>query len=283
MEQLTVKLHNGVSMPQLGLGVWKAKDGEETSQAVEAAIATGYRSIDTASLYGNEGGVGQGIKQSGVAREDLFVTSKLWNSDQGYDKTLAAFDASMERLELDYLDLYLIHWPAPKLGLAAESWRALEKLYADGRVKAIGVCNFQPEHLKELAVTAKIVPMINQIELNPYFQQQETRDYCTEHGIQVESWSPIGGSGGGGNDIRLLDQPVLASIGATHHKSPAQVVIRWHLQNGLVVIPKSVHAERIEQNFDVFDFMLGEEEMHQINALETGERSGPDPQEMNNH
>lgn len=283
MEQPMIKLQNGVTMPQLGLGVWKASDGEETSNAVMAAIKAGYRLIDTASLYGNEGGVGDGIRKSGIDRTELFVTSKLWNSDQGYKQTLDAFEASLERLGLSYLDLYLIHWPAPKLKLYAESWRALEKLYRDGRVRAIGVCNFEPEHLEELQRTASVQPMINQVELNPYFQQHEVRTYCQKNGIQVESWSPIGGSSGGSDEIRLLDQPILAEIAKTHNKTPAQVVLRWHLQNNLVVIPKSVHEERIKQNFDVFDFSLATDEMQQINSLETGERHGPDPKTMNNH
>lgn len=280
MNQPKVRLNNGVDMPQLGLGVWNAKDGDETARAVAAALATGYRLIDTAAVYGNETGVGQGIRNSGVARDDIFVTSKLWNSDQGYDKTLAAFAASLKRLDLSYLDLYLIHWPMPARGLYKETWRAMETLYRDGRIRAIGVCNFLPEQLDVLSKSAEIQPVVDQIELNPYFQQQITREYAENHMIQVESWSPLGGPSGGGQ-LRLLDQPQIQAIANTYHKSPAQVVIRWHLQSGVVVIPKSVHAERIQENFDVFDFVLSEDAMQKINRLDTGLRHGPNPVSMN--
>lgn len=259
-------------MPQFGLGVYQTKEGSEVELAVTAAIAAGYRMIDTAALYGNEVGVGSAIRASGVPRAELFITTKLWNSDQGYESTLKAFDISLNNLGLDYVDLYLIHWPSPKRGLFVETWKAFEEIYKQGRVKSIGVSNFQPHHLDELLDHTSIVPVINQVELHPYLPQTELREYCKKHNIQIESWSPIGGGGG-----TLLDESILTSIGRKYHKSPAQVVIRWHLQNGLVVIPKSVHADRIQQNIDVFDFELNDDDMAKINGLENGTRIGPDP------
>lgn len=267
----TYTLHNGIHMPKLGLGVWQTKDGDEVIQAVTSALNNGYRLIDTATLYGNEGGVGTAIAQSSVPREKLFITTKLWNDKQGYDSTLHAFDESLAKLKLDYVDLYLIHWPAPKQNLYIETWKAFETIYASGRAKAIGVSNFQPEHLDELAKHANILPMVNQVELHPYFQQTDVREYANNHNIIVQSWSPIGAGSG------LLDDPKLIKIGASHGKSPAQVVIRWHLQSGLAVIPKSVHENRIKQNADVFDFVLSADEMNQIGALDAGKRLGPDP------
>lgn len=271
-----ITLNNGITMPQLGLGVWQTKDGDEVERAVTAALEVGYRLIDTAAVYGNEIGVGNALKASGVAREELFVTTKLWNSDQGADKARAAFEASLEKLQLDYIDLYLIHWPMPAKGLYLETWRVLEQLYTEGKIRAIGVCNFQPAQLDDLLQHAAITPAINQIELHPRFPQIELRDYCRERGIQVESWSPIGGS-----KSNLLYDETLVAIGKKYGKSPAQVVIRWHIQSGLVVIPKSVHTERIQQNIDVFDFELSSEDMAAINRLETGIRVGPDPNTIN--
>ncbi|HMI08843.1 MAG TPA: aldo/keto reductase [Candidatus Saccharimonadales bacterium] len=287
MSQPTITLNNGVVMPQIGLGVWNAKDGEEVASAVDAAIKAGYRLIDTAAVYGNEQGVGEGIRRSGIKREELFVTTKVWNSDQGFDSTLKAFDVSLKKLGLDYVDLYLIHWPAPELDKYLDTWKAMEQLHESGRVKAIGVCNFAIEHLERLMKESVILPTVNQVELHPYFQQVAMREFCKGNDIKVESWSPIGGPGGGGsrkNDVTpVLDNPVIKEIGSKYNKSAAQVVIRWHLQNDLIVIPKSVHEERIKENFDVFNFELSTEDIEQINALDTGIRGGADPMTMNSH
>ncbi|MDB5167661.1 MAG: glyoxal reductase [Candidatus Saccharibacteria bacterium] len=278
-------LNNKLLIPQLGLGVWQANDGSEVESAVTSAINAGYRLIDTAAIYGNETGVGRAIKNSNVAREELFITTKVWNGDQGYDKTLAAFDHSMKLLGLEYLDMYLIHWPLPAKALYNETWKAMEELYNQGRVKAIGVCNFQIPHLQDLMAHATIQPAVNQIELHPYFPQTELRKFAKENNIAIESWSPIGGKGGtGGNsshDVPLLEQPILTTIGLKYNKTPAQVVIRWHIQNGLIVIPKSVHEDRIKQNFDVFDFELTDDDMKAINGLETGKRGGANPDTFN--
>ena len=276
-----ITLNNDVLIPQLGLGVWQAKDGAEVETAVKSAIDAGYRLIDTAAIYGNEAGVGDGIRASGVSREDLFITTKVWNADQGYNTTLKAFDHSLQLLGLDYVDMYLIHWPMPAKNAYKETWRAMEELYAQGRVKVIGVCNFQISHLQDLMSVAKVKPAVNQVELHPYFPQTELRKFCQDNKIAIESWSPIGGSGGAGSkyatDAPLLDQPVLRSIGDKYGKSPAQVVIRWHIQNGLIVIPKSVHPERIKENIDVFDFELSDDDMASIDGLENGKRGGPNP------
>ena len=269
-----VTLNNGLSMPQLGLGVWQAR-GTEVVDAVTAAIDSGYRLIDTAAIYGNESEVGEAIRASSVAREELFVTTKLWNSDQGYDNAKRAFDKSLERLGLDYVDLYLIHWPAPKLDKYVETWQALEEIYESGRAKAIGVCNFHVQHLEKLMANAKVTPAINQIELHPRLAQHEIREYCVSKNIQVESWSPIGGSGG-----NLLNDPVIHDIASKHNRTAAQIIIRWHIQSGLVVIPKSVHVDRIKQNADVFDFALDDNDMKKIAQLNTGERRGPNPEKM---
>lgn len=272
---LKVTLNNGIEMPQLGLGVWQASDAD-AEQAVTTAIEAGYRLIDTAAIYANEAGVGRAISSSQVARQDLFITTKLWNADQGYDKALKAFDKSLERLGLDYVDLYLIHWPAPGINKYVESWQALEKLYADKRVRAIGVSNFLPEYLEKLLEKANVVPAVNQVELHPYLQEHAVREACRPHDIQVESYSPIGGHKGD-----LLADSAIVDIANTHSKSPAQIVLRWHIQSGFVVIPKSVHAERIRENADVFDFELSQEEMTTLNALERGQRMGADPATAN--
>jgi diketogulonate reductase-like aldo/keto reductase len=272
----SIVLNNGVSMPQIGLGVWQAQDGAEVEVAVTAAIKAGYRLIDTAAVYGNEAGVGRAIAQSGIPREELFITTKVWNADQGYDKTIAAFDKSLKRLSLDYVDLYLIHWPAPAQDKYIETWRALEQLYHDGKVRAIGVSNFTPEHLEKLLEVAELVPAVNQIELHPQFPQLKTRAFCKDHGIAVESYSPLGSSKG-----HLLTHPVLVDIGEKYNKSAAQVMIRWHIQNGLIVIPKSVHPERIAANINVFDFELSPEDMTKIASLATNQRIGADPNTAN--
>lgn len=274
--QSLIQLNNEVVMPQLGLGVWQAKDGHEVEQAVKTAIECGYRLIDTAAVYGNEKGVGRAIADASVPREELFITTKVWNADQGYEQTIAAFNNSLERLGLDYIDLYLIHWPVPAKDLYVETWHALEKLYKDGKVRAIGVSNFTIEYLERLMSESTIIPAINQIELHPHLSQIELRDYCKQHGIAVESYSPLGGAGG-----NLLDEPILREIGERYSKSPAQVVIRWHLQNELIVIPKSVTPERIRQNIDVFDFELSADDIEAIGNLNVDVRVGSDPTTAN--
>lgn len=268
----TVVLNNNVRMPQFGLGVFQVEDGAELIQAVKTAIAHGYRSIDTAAIYGNERGVGQAVREAleeqQLDRKELFITSKVWNADLGYEAALAAYDASLQKLGLEYLDLYLIHWPVE--GKYKEAWRALETLYKTGRVKAIGVSNFQIHHLEDLLQDAELKPMVNQVELHPYLAQQELREYCLAQGIQIEAWSPL-------MQGRLLDHPVLQDIAATHGKSVAQVILRWNLQHGIVTIPKSVKGQRIAENADVFGFRLSAEEMARIDALNRDERVGPDP------
>ncbi|MDT2658824.1 aldo/keto reductase [Enterococcus hulanensis] len=261
------KLANGIEMPRLGLGVWRVEESDATD-SVKWAIENGYRLIDTAAVYKNEKGVGEGIRQSGIKREDLFVTTKLWNADQGYDSAHQAFNESLERLGLDYVDLYLIHWPVE--GKFNDSWRAMEEIYESGRAKAIGVSNFHQHHIEELMTTAKIKPMVDQIELHPTLTQVELRDYLAGEGIAVEAWSPLGQG-------KILQNPTLVEIGEKHNKTAAQVIIRWHLQSDIIVIPKSVHEERIKENYDVFDFELTDEEIGQINALNIDEHLGADP------
>jgi 2,5-diketo-D-gluconate reductase A len=266
-----VVLNNGVAMPQLGYGVFRVPD-EETERAVLAALEAGYRSVDTASLYGNETGVGRALTRSGLARNDLFVTTKVWNDDQGYDSALRAFDASVGRLGLDHVDLYLIHWPKPTLDRYVDTWRALEKLYADGRVRAIGVSNFQPDHLRRLLDETEIVPAVNQIELHPDLQQERLRTFHAEHGIATEAWSPLGQG-------HAVQHPVVVELAGRHGRTPAQIVLRWHLQLGNVVIPKSTTPSRIRENITVFDFALADADMAALAGLETGTRLGPDPDE----
>ncbi|MEU5716091.1 aldo/keto reductase [Streptomyces sp. NPDC020403] len=270
---LTLTLNNGVTIPQLGFGVFQIPD-DETTTAVTEALDAGYRSIDTAAVYGNEVGVGRALADSGLPRDDLFVTTKVWNSDQGYDATLAAFDVSLRKLGLDHVDLYLIHWPTPARGLYPETWRALEKLTADGRIRAAGVSNFQPAHLHRLIEGSSLVPAVNQIELHPGLQQTELRALHARYGIVTEAWSPLAQGA-------LLDDEVLTTIAGHHAKSPAQVVLRWHLQLGNVVIPKSVTPARIRQNIDVFDFELSDAEMDAVAGLDRGMRTGPNPETVN--
>ncbi len=272
MAQLTVpniSLHDGVEIPQLGFGVFQVPPAE-TQAVVERALEVGYRHIDTAAAYRNEEGVGAAIAASGLPREDVFVTTKLWNSQQGYDSTLAAFDASLGRLGVDSIDLYLIHWPVPGQGRFVETWRAFERVREEGRVRTIGVSNFRVEDLERLEAEAGVRPTVNQIELHPRLQQVELRAWHAEHGVATEAWSPLAQG-------ELLDDETLATIAAVHGKTPAQVVLRWHLQIGNVVIPKSVTPERIRENFALFDFALSEEEMAEIAALDAGRRTGPDP------
>ncbi|MFG2306774.1 aldo/keto reductase [Actinacidiphila glaucinigra] len=269
-----ITLNNGVTMPQLGFGVWQVPD-DEAATAVATALEAGYRSIDTAALYRNEQGTGRAIAASGIPREELFVTTKLWNTDQGHDNALRAFDASLGKLGLDYVDLYLIHWPAPARGLYLETWRALEKIHADGRARAIGVSNFPVAQLRHLLDEGGVAPALNQVELHPHLPQTELRAFHAGHGIATEAWSPLGQGRG------LLDEPALAAIAAKHGRTPAQVVLRWHLQIGNVVIPKSVTPSRIRENIDVFGFELDGEDLAAIDALDNGGRLGPDPSSFN--
>jgi diketogulonate reductase-like aldo/keto reductase len=265
-----VTLNNGVAIPQLGFGVFQIPD-DETATAVGSALEAGYRSIDTAAIYGNERGVGRALAASELPRDEIFVTTKLWNSEQGYDSTLAAFDASLAKLGLDQVDLYLIHWPTPARDLYVDTWRAFEKLLADGRTRAIGVSNFTIGHLRRLFDETGVVPAVNQVELHPRFQQRELRAFHAEHGIATEAWSPLAQGGD------LLADPALAAIAERHGRTPAQVVLRWHLQLDNVVIPKSATPARIRENFDLFDFTLTDEDLTAIGALDRGERIGPDP------
>ncbi|MEV8526340.1 aldo/keto reductase [Streptomyces sp. NPDC052000] len=270
----SITLNNGVEMPQLGFGVWQVPD-DEAAKAVGTAIESGYRSIDTAAIYENETGTGKAVAASGVAREELFVTTKLWNSEQGYDSTLRAFDASLDKLGLDYVDLYLIHWPVPAKDAYVDTYRAFEKIYADGRAKAIGVSNFQPVHLERLLGETSVVPAVNQIELHPQFAQAESRALHAKHSIGTEAWSPLGQGRG------LLEVPTVVAIAQKHGRTPAQVVLRWHLQLGNVVIPKSVTPSRIKENIDVFGFELDSDDLAALAALDEGKRLGPNPAEFN--
>ncbi|MFZ3567163.1 aldo/keto reductase [Streptomyces sp. BH097] len=263
-------LNNGVEMPQLGFGVWQVPD-DEAEKAVATALEAGYRSIDTAAAYENETGTGKAIAASGLPREELFVTTKLWNADQGHDSTLRAFDASLEKLGLDYVDLYLMHWPLPSKGLATETYKAFEKIQADGRAKSIGVSNFLPEHLDKLTAETSVIPAVNQIELHPHLQQRASREKHAELGITTEAWSPLGQGKG------LLEVPAIVAIAQKHGRTPAQVVLRWHVQLGNVVIPKSVTPSRIKENIDVFGFELDTEDLGAISALNEDRRLGPDP------
>lgn len=261
-------------MAQLGYGVWQVAD-DQAASAVSKAIEVGYTSIDTAMIYKNEVGVGQALKETSVPREELFITTKVWNSDQGYENTLRAFDESLEKLDLDYVDLYLIHWPTPEFDEYVDTYKALEKLYHDGRVKAIGVCNFEIEHLERLLKECEVVPVLNQVECHPYLAQKELKEFCAKHNIFVEAWSPLDQGG------EALQDEAIKKIAESHRKTPAQVVLRWHLQNNTIAIPKSVTPSRIEENFDVFDFELTADEMAEIDGLNRNRRNGPHPNDMN--
>jgi methylglyoxal/glyoxal reductase len=270
--QSTTTLYNGVKMPRLGLGVFKVEEGPELVHAVKFAIKHGYRSIDTAAIYGNEEGVGQAIHEAmteyGIKRDELFITSKVWNSDLGCESTISAYETSLSKLGLDYLDLYLIHWPVE--GKYKDAWRALETLYKEGKVKAIGVSNFQVHHLEDVMKDAEIKPMVNQVEYHPRLTQQEVKTFCDNNGIQFEAWSPL-------MQGQLFDTPVLQELANKYNKTAAQVILRWHLQNGVITIPKSTKEQRIIENANLFDFELTKEDMKQINNLNQNHRVGPDP------
>ena len=265
----SITLNNGVSIPQPGLGVFQVPPAD-AQRVVETALQAGYRHIDTAAAYNNEAGVGAAIKASGLPRQDVFVTTKLRNGNQGYNETLAAYDESCERLGLEQIDLYLIHWPYPSADRYVDSWRALERLYAEQRVPAVGVANFLPEHLERLLAETALVPAVNQIELHPTYQQREVATYSRKHSIAIESYSPLGQ----GAD---LEHPTVVGLAETYSRTPAQVVLRWHLQRGHIVIPKSNSADRIRSNFEVFSFFLSDDEVNSITAMEGGNRIGSDP------
>lgn len=266
--QGTFTLNNGVKMPYFGLGVYLSKDGQEVIDAIKWAVECGYRHIDTASVYKNEDGVGEGVKQCGVPREDLFVVSKVWNSDQGYETTLKAFEASLERLDMEYLDLYLVHWPVA--GKYKDTWKALEKLYAEGRIRAIGVSNFMQHHLEDLLTGASVVPMVNQMEFHPFLVQQDLIDFCNKNTIQYEAWSPM-------MQGKIFGMEEFQQLAGKYNKSIAQIVLRWDLQKGVVTIPKSSKKERIVANANIFDFELSESDVALLDAMHRGQRFGPDP------
>lgn len=267
-QQTATTLNNGIKMPLLGAGTYRAGEDSQAQQTVRWAIELGYRSIDTASVYENETSVGQAIADSDVPREELFVTSKVWNDDQGYDETLRAFDASLQRLQMDYLDLYLIHWPVR--GKIHDTWRALETILHEGRATAIGVSNFLQQHLEELLEQARTKPAVNQIEFHPRLQQPQLIDFCRQHAIQIEAWSPL-------MKGKVFEMPELKRIGDQYGKSAGQVTLRWQIQRGIATIPKSVKRERLQANADIFDFVLNDDDVQAINALDQNYRVGPDP------
>lgn len=279
----TFTLNNGVEIPALGFGVFQTPPAETTA-AVETALEVGYRHIDTAAAYGNERGVGEAIRRSGLGRDEIFIETKVWINDFGYDATLHAFDKSAGKLGVEQLDLFILHQALPgEFEATIGAYKALETLYADGKVRAIGVSNFMPRHLERLLAETEIVPAVNQIEVHPYFRQSELLAVDTEHGILNQAWSPIGGITfyRDGSQGSTLADPVIVGIAAAHGKSPAQVMLRWHLQQGRQVIPKSVTPSRIAENFDVFDFELSTEQLAAIDALDTGVRGGPEPEDIN--
>lgn len=266
--QAGATLNNGRTMPMLGLGVYLSKEGQEVVNAVSWALEAGYRSIDTASFYNNEEGVGKAVRESSIAREEIFVTTKVWNTDQGYDETLKAFDMSMQRLGLDYVDLYLVHWPVK--GKYKDTYRALEKIYREGRAKSIGVSNFLIHHLDDLLQSCEVVPTVNQIEFHPYLVQQDLLDYCAKHNILPEAWSPL-------MQGHVLQVPEIIELGQKYGKSPVQVVLRWSLQKGVATIPKSSKQHRIIDNANIFDFEISAEDLAKIDQLDQEKRFGPHP------
>lgn len=264
-----VTLNNGVEIPQLGFGVFQVKPSE-TAEVVKAALEVGYRHIDTAQMYGNEAGVAQGIADFGIDPSEVFVTSKINNDSHGYDKAMASFDRTLERLGTKQVDMMLVHWPLPTVGDFVGTWKALEQIYADGRARAIGVSNFKAHHLQRLSEECAIVPAVNQIEAHPYFSQAEMREYDAQHGIATEAWAPIAQGG-------VLQDPTIAALAEQHGRTPAQVVLRWHIQLGSIVFPKSTHPARMRENFQIFDFELSESDMSTISSLDRDGRTGPDP------
>ncbi|RXJ02765.1 aldo/keto reductase [Anaerobacillus alkaliphilus] len=269
--QDTTVLHNGVNMPWLGFGVYKVEEGQQVEESIHTAFEVGYRSIDTAAFYENEVGVGKAVRNSGIAREEIFVTTKVKNPDQGYESTLRAFDESYKKLGLDYIDLYLIHWAVP--GKYLDTWRALEKLYKDGLVRAIGVSNFQIHHIEDVFSICEVKPMVNQVEYHPLLTQEPLLRYCKEQQIQLEAWSPLARG-------QILGNPTLVELAEKYQKSPAQIVLRWDLQNGVVTIPKSVTVKRIKENADIFDFEISQEDMKLISGLNEDFRTGLHPDEI---
>lgn len=265
--QSTVSLNNGVEMPLFGLGTFKSEPGNETEQAVRSALEIGYRHVDTAAIYGNEADVGRALEDSGIDRTKIFVTTKLWNSEQGYETAFKAFDESRKKLQLDVVDLYLVHWPANNY---RESWKALEKLYSDGKIRAIGVSNFMVHHLEDLKNGSDMVPAVNQVEFHPFLLQKPLLDYDRENGIQHEAWSPL-------TRGRKFDHPVVQELAVKYGKSPAQIFIRWDLELSVVTIPKSANEERIKENSEVFNFSISEDDMRKLNGLDADERIGPHP------
>lgn len=261
-------LNNGLEMPWLGFGVFQSKDGQEVEVAVKHALQVGYRSIDTAAIYGNEGGVGRAIQASGVAREDIFLTTKVWNEDQRQRRTQAAFEESLQRLATDYVDLYLIHWPVD--GCYRETWRAMEEIYKSGRAKAIGVSNFMQPHLEDILADGGVVPAVNQVEFHPFLLQPDLLQFCQSKNIQIEAWSPL-------MQGQILREAVVQQMAQKYDRSASQITLRWNVQHGVVTIPKSVHAARIEENAKIFDFKLSERDMAVLDALDEGKRVGPDP------
>lgn len=267
----TALLHNGVKMPWFGLGVWQVENDREVVSSVKMAVKAGYRAIDTAAAYGNEEGVGKAIKECGIPKDELFITTKVWNSDQGYESTLKAFEESRKKLGLEYIDLYLIHWPVK--GKYIDTWRAMEKLYRDGMVRAIGVSNFHVHHLLDLFEKGSVIPMVDQVEYHPLLSQRELHEFCKKNKIQMEAWSPLMHG--------HLDLPLLAEMGKKYGKSPAQIVLRWDLQNEVITIPKSVHENRINENKDIFNFELSDDDMEAINEQNKNKRFGSDPENFN--
>lgn len=264
-------LNNGLKMPWLGFGVFKVKEGQEVEHAVRHALETGYRSIDTASVYGNERGVGKAIRESGIPREEIFLTTKVWNDDQRKKRTKAAFEDSLQRLETDYVDLYLVHWPVK--GYYQDTWKEMEEIYESGRSKAIGVSNFLVHHLEDLLGRCRIVPAVNQVEFHPFLVQPGLLKFCREHNIQMEAWSPL-------MQGQIVADPTVERLAEKYKKTPAQVALRWCLQHGVVTIPKSINPARIEENSGIFDFELSQEDKDTLDALDQGKRVGPDPNDF---
>ena len=273
-------LSNNVSIPELGFGTWQTPNGDVAVSAVKKALEVGYRHIDTAQGYKNEDSVGQAIKESGIPREEIFLTTKLWNENHSYDLVLSSFEESLKKLQTDYIDLFLIHWPNPVKfrdnwqSANAETWRAMEELYQAGKIKAIGVSNFQSHHLKKLLATAKVKPVLNQVELHPKLAQKELRDYCQQQGIKIQAWSPL-------MQGQILQHPILVKMAQRHHVSPAQIALRWHIQQDILLVVKTVNPDRMEQNQQLFDFSLSEEDMRELNRLNEDHRVGPDPDQFN--